>query len=288
MLTKIEAREQTGLFGESSTPIALSFLSEVISIDPLQIRNITGLGPVKSNISTFSYGVTRGESFNKAHIGKRNIVLTVGLNPNWVDQSIESLRALLYEYFMTGNKVILRFFSTHLPTAEITGYIESFETNIFSKDPEIQISIICPDPDFVAISSKEVVGNIQLFNTTSIDYEGTAPTGFNLLLEANATNVTYTGNITVKGVSRTKLDQLVFSVSALNAAGYVFVNTVAMNKNIYQSDSQISLLKSIIEPSTWPQLYPGENTVSVNKNVGGEPAPGQDWTLTYFERYGGL
>src|SRR5213596_4405692 len=84
--------------------------------EPIQIRGIDGLGPVKSEISSTPFATGRGNLYQDAATGMRNIVLTFGLNPNWVDQSITSLRHLLYAYFIPENFVTLKFFSDEYPT----------------------------------------------------------------------------------------------------------------------------------------------------------------------------
>ncbi len=76
--------------------------------DPVQIRNLEGVGPVKALVNTIPYAELDGESYAGSSTSKRNIVMTLGLNPNWVDQSIESLRHLLYSYFMPKRMVRLR------------------------------------------------------------------------------------------------------------------------------------------------------------------------------------
>jgi hypothetical protein len=44
-----------------------------------------------------------------------------------------------------------------------------------------------------------------------------------------------------------------------------------------------NLLSKMQEGSQWPIFQPGENEFSVITDQGG-----QDWELTYFERFGGL
>src|SRR3954454_24463935 len=96
----------------------------------IQIRNIEGLGPVKSDISKTPYATGRGDLFQGSSTGTRNIVLTLGLNPNWATQTMTSLRQLLYRYFMPENWVSLRFVSDELPLVGIRGIVEGFEPNL--------------------------------------------------------------------------------------------------------------------------------------------------------------
>jgi len=122
--------------------------------EAIQIRNIEGLGPVKADVATTGYATGRGEISTGSSIPKRNIVLTLGLNPNWVDQSMSSLRQLLYQYFMPESWVHLTFFfSDDFPSVYIDGIVESFDPNIFSQDPEIEISILRLKPDFSGVAT---------------------------------------------------------------------------------------------------------------------------------------
>src|SRR6266542_614762 len=142
--------------------------------DPIQIKNIEGLGPVDATVNTAQYGSIDGEFYNGSVVGKRNIVLTVGLNPNYASQSMEFLRQCLYQYFMPKSAVSLRFASTHMPEVSIDGVVESFEPNMFSKDPEIQVSIICPQSEFVAVIPTAIQGVTVAFGSgaySNVNYE---------------------------------------------------------------------------------------------------------------------
>ena len=146
MITKVE------VFSARPAPI-LSLGGFMPSDDPVHIRDISGLGPVKAEITTTPSGASRGATFQGVSTDKRNIVLTLGLSPNWSTQTVSSLRQLLYAYFMTEQWCKLRFHSDELPTTDIEGYVEGFEPNHFAQDPEYQISIINPRPDFIEIDA---------------------------------------------------------------------------------------------------------------------------------------
>ncbi|HXQ38634.1 MAG TPA: phage tail domain-containing protein, partial [Anaerolineales bacterium] len=187
MLTKME------VYGVTDGLPEIPLLGDSVDNDLIQIRDIGGLEPVKANINTTPFAGYNGEYYLGSNIGKRNIVVTFGLNPDWEDQSISTLRQLLQSYFMTQNQIKLRFFSDELPTCEILGYTESFEPNRFSKDPEVQVSIICPEPDFVGIVPTVINGTVQnTLEYTEIVYEGSVPTGFVLEVASSVTNPSYT------------------------------------------------------------------------------------------------
>jgi hypothetical protein len=143
MLTKVE------VIGASAGMLTL--LLGGPNQSPIQIRDISGLEPVKAEITTVPSNKD-GDLFQNARLGKRNIVFKLGLDPNWVNQTMSTLRHMLYTHFPPKTWRTLKFYSDDMPTVEVGGYIESNEPNMFSQDPEIQISIICPKPKFVGLN----------------------------------------------------------------------------------------------------------------------------------------
>ena len=258
--------------------------------DPVQIRNIDGLGPVAAAISSSPFATGRGELYQGASTGKRNIVLTLGLNPNWNDQTISSLRQLLYKYLLPEQWTRLRFFSDDLPTVEIAGVVETFEPNIFSQDPEIQISILCPKPDFVDVDATFLAGTVGDGSTElEIDYIGTVFTGFEFRVRSSTALAEYSGNFIIRN-QHANGDQAfqVLSVT-VNPDMYFSLNSVRSDRwirNVFVDDAMnlsVDILAKMATNSIWPELRPGENLFSVEAD-----APGQKWVLAYFNRFGGL
>lgn len=282
MITKME------VFSFQASAPELSLGGFMAHNDPVQIRDIQGLGPVKAEISSTPFATGRGELYQGSTTGKRNIVLNLGLNPNWEDQTISSLRQLLYGYFMPEYWTKLRFFSQEIPTVDIEGYVESFEPNMFSEDPEIQISIICPKPDFVDVDATLIYGNVDDGTTEVVfDYVGSLPTGFELQVKQTAENPIYSGGLVI--VNKAPVDPQTFEVETItiNALKYFKLSTVRNAKratSIATADGTVTnLLSEVTDASVWPELRPGENVFSV---AGDEP--GQAWTLGFFNRFGGL
>jgi Phage tail protein len=253
--------------------------------DLIQIRDIQGLDPVKASVNTSPYGSIDGA----AHVGDsvltRNIVLTVGINPNWGTWSYESLRRLLYEYFMPKRQVRLVFTSDDMAPVEISGVVESAEINQFSNDPEFVVSVICPDPYFTAVDPEVVTG--QSVRTggpiTAIHYDGNVETGMHV-------QVTYSSGAspTVIGVQVGDPSYLYFNVAAgVSASKYFEMNSLPMQKYVQNVDLSsgviTNLLSKLQQGSDWPILQPGETDFSVITDAGV-----QDWELRYYERFGGL
>ena len=254
--------------------------------DPIQVLGINGLGPVKAAITTAPFGAFDGEALSGMSVGKRNIVLTIGLHPDWSIQTIEELRQLLYNYFMPKLRVHLRFHSTAFPVVGIDGYVESMEPNIFVKSPTIEVSIICPSPDFVALDSVTVTGiTNDGSDSTDIEYPGSVSTGLLLKIsKAVGTPGEDTIQVNLSGeyaplsfVARGNItDDIQWELNTTPGAKYV--------RSVSQSLGTITnYLNDISYDASWPMLYPGLNRVSVIT-----PVVGQNWELSYFTRFGGL
>lgn len=186
---------------------------------------------------------------------------------------------------MTKQQVTLRFFSTLLPTCEIIGYVESCEPNIFSRDPEMVVSIVCPLPDFVAIEETEVLGVVG--PEVEIPYSGSVPVGFVLWVENNPASTPIDGLVTVR-ISNAAFGILSEQLQVLgdvDSTKSIKLSTVSGEKYIYQIDGPnlSSLMPSLMPGAKWGQLRPGTNEFEVYSNNAGHT-----WRLSYFNRYGGL
>jgi len=182
----------------------------------------------------------------------------------------------------------LVFYSDDLDPVEITGIVEDVSVNQFSKDPEINVSIICPDPYFTSLDPKVVTGQtIQgaVGNPVTIDYKGSVESGINV-------KVTF-----VSGISPTQIKvqigdptiQYFISDASVDANLFYEMNSVPLKKYVQNVNIGSGVITSLLskshmeEGSEWPLLQPGENEFSVSTD-----SAGQDWELSYFERFGGL
>lgn len=279
MITKME------VYGVRPAP-ALLLGGFMPSDDPVVIRDIEGLGPVKSDITTTPSGVSRGETFQGASTGKRNIVFTLGLNPNWSTQTMSSLRQLLYAYLMTEQWCKLRFHSDEMPTTDIEGYVESFEPNIFSQDPEIQVSIINPKPDFIEIDATIFRDAVDDGSTQQVvNYVGSVSAGLELRVDRSVALPAYSGPLTVKVENSGGIQTITVNPVTINTVQSYKMSSVQGKKRVQNealADGAITnLLKN--KSGVWPELQPGENLISV-----AAATPGQTWTLAFFNRFGGL
>lgn len=105
------------------------------------ISQIDGLGPPKANINLSNFAAKDGGLFNSSRVGERNIVIHLYLSDA---PTIEDARLNVYKYFPIQKRCRIRV-ETDRRKAQIYGYVESVEPEIFSDLEGVQISIICPD-----------------------------------------------------------------------------------------------------------------------------------------------
>ena len=291
MLTQIKAYSSL----QSAPTLYLSEIGRAEN-DLVQIRNIDGLDPVVASVGTTPYGSSDGEAYVGSSVLSRNIVLTLHPNPDWNTWSHEALRRILYSYFMPKQDVRLVFYSDDMTEVEIYGVVESFAANMFSKDPEYLASIICMDPYFRTIEPIVLTGNNNPEIPIQIDYGGNIPGGIYVRIDrvSGATNPTE-ATIQIGNPKLTSFKVDVGPNPLVKDSRYFEMSSYPRNKyvqNVYTADdgavtkgSRKSLLSNIVvkEGSQWPMLLPGMNTFAVNTDNGI-----QNWTLQYYELYGGL
>lgn len=280
MLSKVKAYSQlAGLATLTPDPAGSEYT------DFIRIRSITGLDPVKATINTSQFVSVPGGVFSGSNIPSRNVVLTLKPNPDWVTWTVESLRKLIYLYFPSGSPVQLVFEDDVKPPVTIFGYVEDCSVNPFVKDVELQVSIICPDPYFSSLNPIVVTGRtVNAYSPANVTYNGEIPAGVILEIddhsgEADATRLQIqtmdpaTGVFIVDG---TVNPEQKFIMSSL--PGNKYVDTVRLTTGVV-----VGLLGKIEDGYSWPTLSPGSNPVSIITDAGSH-----DWTLTYYERFGGL
>jgi hypothetical protein len=276
----------------SSEITELPVTGVIATTDPYQIRNIEGLGPIKATVNTSQLALPRGDVYIGHTVSKRNIVMTVGLNPDWETTTPTSLRRVLSQLFTPGEFLTLRFFMSDILPVKIDGIVEACEPVIFSKDPEIQISIICPDPDFIAVDGT-IVNYENLASETvpvveTLEYEGTASTGAVIELHL-LDSETFSGDISITKQVAGPNEVLFLNDISLDTSAFLRVSSVPGDKFIRRVVTEISytdLLRNVsVTDLAWPLLTPGDNIFSFY-TIGDNPH--QLWTVTYFARFGGL
>lgn len=262
--------------------------------DLIQVREITGLDPVKASVNVSPFGSVDGSAYVGSDVVSRNIVLTLRPNPDWDDWTYEALRRLIYSYFMPKRPTRLDFESSEVPPVTISGIVEAVEVNHFSNDPEMQVSVICPDPYFTAIDPLSVYGNAVRPGDPGelapiITYEGSVEAGMYVQISQNSgANPTKLG-VVVNNPTTGEIVSSIDLTAPVSPTVYFEMSSVPMRKYVQNVDLTTGVITNLLskanihEGSKWPVMHPGRNEVVVYTDAGV-----QDFEIRYYPRYGGL
>lgn len=248
----------------------------------LYILDIEGLDPVAASLSSSPFGQLAGEFEQGARREKRNIVLTVGLEPDYISRTVSQIRRELYQYFMSGSKVTLRFISDDLETVTIRATVEDMDSALFTQEPEAKISLIAYNPDFISLVETTLSGSTTSSAvSTDLIYPGSTPVGVLFTLNVNRS---ISGFVITQTLPNSEQRSMEFQYP-LVSGDILRINTVPGNK--YATRTRAGVIKSAIAgPSPqadWMQLLPGVNKIRVG--LAGAAIP---YTIKYTSRYGGL
>ena len=245
------------------------------------VVDVDGLGPVKAAFTTTQLANTAGSQFRSSVRESRNVVITLGLRPDFVASSGQSLRDGLYRFFSPGEIVTLGVFMDGEILGQLVGRTETVDPEIFVKKPSVVISVLCFDPDIVGAQVTTDTWASHATTTRAVEYSGTVPTGFVLSSEA------LTGDVSAIEIrNQSSLADTYFNFAdSLLTGDVVRFSTVKGSKYAKRSrdSAEKSVLYGVPASAVWGVLYPGSNTIRV-KHTG----TAFDYSLSYFPRYGGI
>lgn len=257
------------------------------------VKSIDGLGPVKASVVSSSFANLDGSQYHTSRLGERNIVLQLGLEPDYSQESVFHLRNRLYDFFMPKSSVKLKFnlydkFEDNILLAnlmvEIEGRVESNDPSIFSKDPANDVSILCMNPLFVDPEQIIFEGfTVDDTTETVLDYKGNVETGVLFRISPDRAMAGFTIYHSTPG---NELRTTYFN-GALESGEVVEINSVRGEKSVMHTTIlgvESSALYSMTPQSNWLELVPGENYIRVYSDDG-TPVP---YAIEYTNKYGGL
>lgn len=260
----------------------------------LLITDIDGLGPVKADINMTQLVTSDGSIFNSAKLESRNIVIKARfINA----QTIEEARLLSYKFFPIKKQVTVRV-ETDNRIAETTGYVESNEPNIFTKESSVQISIVCESAFFYAPKKDTTVfagvdplfefpfenpsitepliefGNLVFKKAASVYYSGDSEVGCIIELHAlgSISNVTIY-NMYTRERMRIDTDKIAaITGSGLIAGDTVTICTIVGKKSItlLRNGVTTNILNALSKTTDWITLTKGDNVLGFIADDGEE------------------
>lgn len=261
------------------------------------IKKIDGLGPPKALINSTDLATNDGSLFNSARLDKKNITMQLLLTaaPN-----IETSRQRTYKYFPIKKEIeVLIELDNRI--AKITGHVESNEPNVFSKEEEMSISIICDDPYFYSAGENGIqttvfygveplfefefendsleedlieFGSIENQREKNIYYNGDAEIGIIITIHAvgEAQNISIYNTETREHmyIDTDKLEKL--TEKGIVAGDTIIISTVRGNKSIYllRDGRYTNILNCLSKDSDWFQLSKGDNIFAYVCEYGSE------------------
>lgn len=243
------------------------------------IDHVGGLGPSDAVVSSSDYALIPGSRFHNTTVGTRNITLSLLLSENNTNGlTIAQLRRNLYRVLPTGERVRLRFWTDGEYEMRIDGYVETVEPSIFSKEPRIEISILCPEPYFEApeplITNNNPKGLITLYNPGEI-----------------VAGIYYRVWFTDTYTSALRFESEVGTIHIhypFTTGEVLEVDTRLGRKNVrtigLDGWTRTPLLGRIEVEGDWPAMIQGDNRVGVDS---GGVSGSWSWNLEYRILYGG-
>jgi hypothetical protein len=258
------------------------------------VRGIDGLGPAKGIVNTTEVLSADGAFYNSSRISSRNLVFNLGFydTPNL---TIEDMRIQTYRFFPM--KRLLTFeFQTATRYGLTTGYVESNEPDIFSKEEGAVISVICPSAFFYGGSpaltyftgiestfefpfSNESTespliefGHVFIDTQKSVFYTGDEETGVTIYINVTG-NV---NNLAVHNATRSQTMEIssaqitAITGSNLIAGDQIIISTTKGNKHVYliRSGVTYNILNAIDVNADWFTIERGDNVFTYTADSG--------------------
>lgn len=246
------------------------------------VQNIDGLDPVQATLVSSSFAQLDGEQYHSARRAKRNIKLRFGLEPMYGGGSVRDIRKRLYNFFMPKSSVELTFQMDDGLSVNISGRVETCETPMFVREPTIDVSLLCFNPDFYDPVPVQLTGSTtDLTTETLVTYDGSVESGIKFVLNVNRTLSEFTLYHRPPDGSLRSLD----FAAPLSAGDVLTISTVpgAKGATLLRANTTSSILYGISPYSNWIALQPGENHLRAYAVGAGIP-----YTIEYTDKYGGL
>lgn len=155
------------------TVTVVNYLGEVLTLNLLkpdesgfEVRYIRGLDAGKATLNFSKVSTLPGNTFNSATVDGRNILLGLGLLNS---PTIEEARKRAYRFFPRMQLVTL-IIETDTRTVTTKGRVESNETEIFSPETDLQVSIQCEDAYLYDASENSILKTSFYGNTKSFEF----------------------------------------------------------------------------------------------------------------------
>jgi hypothetical protein len=258
-----------GLYS-NETEVATFSLREPDPTNQYMVKQMVGLDADEIITKFYGIGTLSGDKYYDVHTNSREIVIRLVLNPRYVlGESVSNIRDELYRAISANRtgEIALRFNSGGATVATISGFISKFEAGLFSKTPEVQITIQCSD-GMLRGFAPVTLDNAEMATTNPVaitDSLSTSPHGFEMC-------ITYTVAETEFLIRKAEDDDWSFEIipgiinvgdglTGFQIADKLTFNSRASNRALYvtRGGTDYPILDKVVLDSIWPIIFPGTN-----------------------------
>ncbi len=286
----------------------------------INVKNITGITPTGAEIFMTPFGSIDGGIYAGSRVPSRVVTLTLGMYPeelaNGEKLSIEDSRLKVYNFFRIKDWVNLVFYTSQR-ILQLTGYVESAETDIFSADETSTISVFCVDPWFYSANNSQfsfagirasfefpfssevnselpkdklIFGEISVDTRTNIMYYGDIATGFDMSITfvGSEFHNIYFYNMDTRERMNIYTDKIAQIVgSDLGIGDEIQISTIPGRKSAYilRNGEYRNILSAIDKNSDWFKLTKGNNVFAFSSDNGVENI---SISLNWRDAYAGI
>lgn len=270
------------LYSNGNQIAALSF-NDPLSKNPYIAQQVTGLDADEIVPKFYGTNIDATRNHYDLVVNKREVVILVQLNPTFSQGvSYSDLRDDLYRGVAASRDGTIQIRLKNGPTtvAALTGFVTKFETGLFSKTPQAQLTIRCDDGMLRSLTTKEFDTASLLANNTIVDGVSTAPHGLKMAvtLLGNSSSFAIQDHPTTPTwkflVTHPFFTNDVIHLSSSFDGKYIYVD---------RSSVKTYLAEKVDLGSSWPVIFPGANDISIVVDNG------FIWdSLTYYETFWGV
>lgn len=261
----------------------------------LFITEIEGLGPVKADINMTELAAKDGSKYNSSRANGRNIVMKVRFI---YASSIEEVRLLSYKYFPLKKRIKFHI-ETDNRIAEVEGYIESNEPDIFSQEETASISIVCESAWFKDASENGIqvidfsdivslfefefedddnesptieFSSLEIRRENVITYNGDTDNGFimRMFIGGSVTNPSIYNIETLESIKIDTAKVATIVGSAVKAGDEIRINSIQNEKSVtlIRDGRSYNILNALDINAAWFVLHPGDNLFGYTADSG--------------------
>jgi hypothetical protein len=267
----------------SATAQALSFRNPGRAMS-YNVKDITGLDADAIVSKYYGSSGSGNDQFYNLMIEKRDVVMRIGLNPEWANASYSELRDDLYKLISSSRTGLIDiwFMNESGVAAVLSGWVTKFESPQFVKSPEVLITVKTKDPMLKAFDPVTVsVVGLAPADTNIQDHVSSAPHGFDFTLTFTAAKAT----LIIGDPGDSSWTFKVTPAGGFLNGDVLHCSSDPNDKKLYvvRAGNTIYLADKIAAGSVWPIMFPGDNhfSLSTPTNIA--------WTaISYFPTFWGV